>query len=661
MTLYVSPHGNDAWTGRLAEPNKGATDGPLGTIESARNHLRLLRKQGALAGKAATVQVRGGVYFLTSPLTLTPEDSGTRDAPVVFEAFPGEKPVLSGGRRVTGWRKGVDGFWTTSLPKANAPWDFRQFFVNGARRPRPSLPSGGGYYLIAADAPSTRPKQGFDGFVSQAGDLNAHWRNLSDVDVLCYHIWSMSRMRIASMDELTNRVRFTGPTCSTDYWAGLQKGNRFRVENVFEALPKEPGSWYLDKAAGTVTYHPLPGENLRAFAPIVPRLTELVRFAGDTDKKQWVSGVTLRGITFEDADWTLAAEGYSCSQAEMQQPAVVTAVGTRDCQLENCEIAHVGTYAVEWGRACRNNSLIGCRLHDLGAGGVKIGEGEIRPDGDGVTRDNRVENCRIYDGGMVHPAAIGVWIGQSPGNKILHNDIYNLGYTGVSVGWTWGYGPAAAQNTQVSYNAIHDIGRGVLSDMGGIYTLGNQQGSVVSHNLVHDVQSFSYGGWGIYLDEGSTGLRVMDNIVYGCKAEGFHQHYGKDNVIENNIFACNQEAQLARTRAEDHLSFTFRKNIVYCEQGDFLNGNWTGQQFVMDDNLYWRRSGAAKFAGASFADWQKSEHDTHSLLADPLFANPQKEDFRLSPSSPAISLGIQPIDLVGVGAAKPLHKKERSR
>jgi len=652
ITLYVSPQGRDAWSGRRAETSRDGKDGPLATLAGARDRVRALRTQGALAGKPVTILVRGGVYPLAEPLVFTPQDSGTADAPVTYAAYPGEKPVVSSGRAITGWQTAENGLWKAGVPTlpSGQPWEFRQLFVSDARRPRTVLPRTG-YYKIADAAPPSEAGRPADGFHYGAGDLDPKWRNLSDVDLLCYQIWSMARMRVKSLDEATRLVRFTGATVSTDYWASLPKGNRYQVENVFEALPDEAGAWYLDHAAGLVYYHPLPGERRETFAPIAPRLTQLVRIEGEPDGGKWVDHLTLRGLAFRDADWTMGPKGRSAAQAEVDLPAVITATGARDCRLEGCEIAHVGAYAVEWGRGCQRNILTDCRLHDLGAGGVKIGEGEIRQEADQVARDNTVSHCRIFDGGQVHPAAVGVWIGQSPGSQIVHNDIHDLYYTGVSVGWTWGYGPALAQNTLVAYNHIYNIGRGVLSDMGGIYTLGNQQGSVLSHNLIHDVNTFDYGGWGIYPDEGTTGLTVRDNVVYGCKSAGFHQHYGKDNVIENNVFALNKDAQLARTRAEDHLSFTFAHNIVYWTQGELLHGNWTGGQIAMDDNLYWKGGGGAvTFDKKTLADWQGTGHDAHSRVADPLFVAPMTGNFALRPDSPALALGFHPIDLTGVGA-----------
>lgn len=653
VTLYVSPQGRDAWSGRLAMPNAGKTDGPLASVGAARDRLRVLHSQGKAMG-AATVLIRGGVYRLIEPVVFGPEDGGTAQAPVTYAALGNEKPILSGGRVLTGWKTGTDGLWTTSVPEAKGDgWPFHQLFVNGVRRPRPSLPADGGFYTIADAAPTTDPSGRPNRFQFANGNLEGGWRNLSDVEVLCYHIWDMSRLRIGSVDAAGHVVTFTGPTSSKDYWAGLTKGNRFRVENVFEALPREPGRWYLDRTQGVVYYHPRPGEKIGTFAPVAPRLDRLVEFRGDPAGKHWVTGIHLRGLSFQHTTWPLPPQGYSSPQAEVGLGAAITAEGARDCRLQNCEVAHVGAYAISWGRGCQRNVVSGCDLHDLGAGGVKIGETGIRPDPDDLAEGNVVKDCRIFDGGVVHPAAVGVWVGQSPSNQIVHNDIHDLYYTGVSLGWTWGYGPSKAQNNLVAYNHIWNIGRGLLSDMGGIYTLGNEQGTRLTHNLIHDVNAATYGGWGIYPDEGTTGMLVTDNVVYHTKTGGFHQHYGQDNLIQNNVFALAKEAQLERTRAEDHRSFLFLRNIVYFDNGNLLNGNWTGGQFDMDDNLYWDTRGKPlSFGGKSLADWQATGHDQHSRVADPEFVDPAKGNFALKPGSPALAMGFKPIDLTGVGARR---------
>lgn len=656
--LYVATNGNDAWTGRLAAPNRAHTDGPLATPAAARDRIGVLRGQGKIAGPV-TVLLRGGTYYLAAPLVFGPQDSGASGAPVTFAAYKGEHPVLSGGQPVTGWQQEVDGLWSSAaIPDADgggAPT--AGLFVGNARRSRTVLPKDGGFYHIAERVPPSAPNQPDDRFRFAPGDIRADWRNLTDVDVLCFHIWSASRIPVAAVDPAANIVVFGGHGPSAANWGEMKTGDRYRVENVFEALPDEPGAWYADRAAHRLYYHPLPGERLAGFAPVAPHLERLVVFAGDPAAKRWVTNVTLRGLTLRDTDWRLPPQGHAAPQAEVDLDGAVEAVGARDCRLEDCEIAHTGAYAVQWGRGCQRDALIRCDLHDLGGGGVKIGEGSIPSDPDHLASDNLVQDCRIYDGGILHPAAVGVWIGQSPGNRIVHDTIHDLYYTGISIGWTWGYGDARAQNNTVDYCDIYNIGRGVLSDMGGIYTLGNQQGSRLTHNRIHDVVSYDYGGWGIYFDEGTTGILAEDNIVYRTKTGGFHQHYGKDNVVRNNVFALSKEAQLQRTRAEDHVSFTFEKNIVYWNSGNLLANNWKDGQFAMDDNLYWdTRPGAViTFAGLSWGDWRKTGHDPHSVIADPRFtdlADPARSGFRLRRDSPAFSLGFQPIDLRDVGAAK---------
>ena len=190
--------------------------------------------------------------------------------------------------------------------------------------------------------------------------------------------------------------------------------------------------------------------------------------------------------------------------------------------------------------------------------------------------------------------------------------------------------------------------------MGGVYTLGPSEGTSVSHNLIHDVTCFGYGGWGLYTDEGSTGITMEGNVTYATTDGGFHQHYGKDNVIRNNVFAFSEDYQVKRSRAEDHLSYTFEKNLVVFDRGDLLGGNWSGTpaNFLHRDNVYWDYSARpVTFTEKklSLADWQKKGQDVGSLIADPLFEDPAKHDFRLKAGSPALALGIKSIDVSAMG------------
>ena len=648
VALFVALEGNDAWSGRLAEANAAGTDGPLATPARARDLVRQLRAAGQPAGPV-TIQLRGGTYFLSEPLVLKPEDSGTAAAPVMWEAYPGEKPVLSGGRRIADFVRGKDGRWTAAIPEVKeGRWRFRQLFVNGERRQRPRLPREGYFRVAKADLTGDWQK-GADRFGFAPGDMRADWRNLQDVEVVVLHYWTDAHLPIATVDEATQTVTFTRKTSKRLTDDSQSTGARYFVENVLEALG--PGQWYLDRRAGVLQYRPRPGEDVARLEVIAPRLASILRLEGRPEAGKFVEHVTFKGLTFSHTEWDLTPQDAGDLQAAVTVPGAVWACGARHVRIEGCEVSHGGTYGIELAEGCTGVALVGNELTDLGGGGIRLSGTPADGPEAGRTGQCTVTDNHIHDCGEVWPSAVGILSQHSGGNTFSHNHIHDLYYTGVSVGWVWGYAPSVSRDNRIEANHIHDIGRGMLSDMGGIYTLGVSPGTVIRQNLIHDVQSHGYGGWGIYTDEGSTGILIENNVVYRTKTGGFHQHYGKDNVVRNNVFAFAQVGQIQRTREEQHVSFTFDHNIIYWTEGPALHGNWKGDAgFQMDWNVWWNAAGqAVTFDGRSLEDWRKAGHDVHSVVADPQFAAPAKGDFRLKPGSPAPKLGFKPIDLGTVG------------
>lgn len=542
MAIYVSPDGDDAATGKLSEP-----------VRSLQRASELAREN---AGKVPlTIFLSEGNYQLKEALKLGPEDGGTADAPVRWKAVPGEKVTVSGGIRVENWEQEKDDCWSATMP-GDYQGTFRSFYVNGKRATRARYPDDG-YLRIQKAGEDKRTN-----FYFNKNDI-PEIANTDRLELILLHDWSVTRIPVKSIDWKTRNLTTVDSIGSRlDFFTltHWEEDPRYYLENA-PALCDQPGEWYADFDQKKIYYHPLPRETVETTSGVIPQSEKLIVIEGN--EEQHVSHISFHGISFEHTAWSTPETGYCGIQACMHTdrsskrkgwswvPAAIELDLADHCSFHECTISHTGGSGIWIRKNCSACSVQLSHIHDISGNGVNIGEGNARlADGEvwwksrpeEVSRDNRVSHTLIEDCGTQFYGAVGIWCGLVAGTVIEHNEIKDLPYSGISVGWLWTPEPSPCRENTIHANHIHHI-LNILSDGGGIYSLGLQPGSRITHNLIHDVKvnAGRAESNGMFLDEGTKELLVENNIIYNIARSPLRFHRAaKPNLVSNNVLVCGE-------------------------------------------------------------------------------------------------------------------------
>lgn len=574
--FFVAPAGNDA--------NVGTAESPFATPGQA----QLASRQVIAAGlnEAVTVTLRGGTYRLAKPLEMTVADGGTAGHAVVWRAAPGERVVFSGGKVLTGGSVWPDGLWRVAGAEAQVGGRFRELFLNGVRRPRARFPNDG--YLRVREAGADKRTS----FTTEPNVLPAI-RPAGDAELVFLHDWSISRVPVQAVDPAGGMVALAGPIGASQQQFAIDNFEphpRFFLENdptVFDL----PGEWFFDRPTGLLVYRPLPGETAEAIQAVVPVSPALVVVRGDEATGTPVRNLHFAGIEFEHAAWLPPGQGYAGIQAGFYEarsaagggmspdpvPAAVSFRVAEGCSLSDSAVRHVGGSGVEFGSRCRNCVLARTVVQDVSADGVIIGEGGHRAVGGQawwrsapgqVPTGNVVEDCLIERCGAQYFGAVGIWAGLNAGLTVRRNLVRDVPYTGVSLGWQWDDTPTPARDNRVERNHIHGVMK-VLSDGGGIYTLGLQPGTALAGNLIHGVpvHAGKAESDGMFLDEGTTGLLIEGNVIYDIEGPPLRFHKAGENVVRGNTLTLSGDAPPVRYNNTPEANVRLEGNAVVPNEG----------------------------------------------------------------------------------------------
>ena len=650
--LVVAPDGDDG--------NAGTLEAPLKTFEKAKE---LLKNSGS--DEQITVWFREGAYLIEDTVEFTSADKSN----VLYRSYPDEKVIFSGSKEISGnWSEttinGVKAF-VTDMPIESEDDYFRSLFKDGNRLSRSNYPKTGvfkvsGEPLADESVPGSHAPDFFTHALAFYADKNdiIDFENPADVDVRIMHFWRDDLLPIHSVNTETGRIQITKPSAMR-----IRVEDNYVYENVKEALSL-PGEWYLDRSEEKLYYIPQDGDTIENTVLYAGVNEQLITLNGASD-------IYFQGINFENTDWnhvdgTHTGKAFDPShplyqtikygadhpQAAYEVPAAIYISSSSGINFTDCRFENISYTAVKFDKASENCNVTSCMFNEIGANAVFIHGDFVVP---ATTKNINITDCHINKYGRIFNNAIGILLTHAIDCNLTNNEIHDGWYTGISVGWNWGYSDNSTNNIKICDNLIYDIGNGWLSDMGAIYTLGIQPDTVISGNVIYNVGCdegrYGYGGWGIYLDEGSSGMLVENNLVYDCSSQTFHQHYGKDNIIKNNIFAFGGEGAFRITRNEEHNSLTLSNNILVTDNATMYALTTDPDWFIDNSNLYYDyKNGGNVYSGDSMNFFERKSlvimtmlgYYNNAVFADPLFKDAQNRDFTLANNSPALGAGFKP-------------------
>ena len=573
--IWISPKGSDF--------NDGTCQSPKATLTSALRQAREWRRtednriQGGI-----TIYMEGGTYAFYEPVFIRPEDSGTKESPTIIRSVGDEKVILSGGISIKGWKK-QGKVWVADVPVFNGrPLDFRQLGVNGKKavRARDVEDFEKMNRICSVDEKNEIlyvPVVSIRRLIDNKGNLKAKY-----AEMVLHQMWCVANLRIRSVEVQGDSaaIRFHQPESRIQFehpWPRPMvttdgHNSAFYLTNARE-LQDVPGEWYHDIDARKVYYYPREGEKMQEAEVIVPAVETLVRVEGTLDRP--VCHIRFEKITFSYTTWMRPSEkGHVPLQAGMyltdgyridpkmqrnylnhpldnqgwlgRPAAAVRVVAARQIDFERCQFEHLGSTGLDYEEAVQGGVVRGCLFHDIAGNGLLVGSFSPAAhethlpydpaDRREVCTQQQINNCYFTEIGNEDWGCLAIAAGYVGDVNIEHNEISEVPYSGISLGWGWTQTVNCMRNNRVHANLIHHYAKHMY-DVAGIYTLGSQPKSYVTENCVHSIYKPGYvhdpNHWFyLYTDEGSSFITVRDNWTEGEKY--LQNANGPGNVWENN-------------------------------------------------------------------------------------------------------------------------------